>query len=325
MKRRFKVLHVANGEAGPATATVQGLKQWSHHRHEFVSKGVDGYSVPTLTEQNTEPVTVLELAETADIIHFHGAGMQGTQANPQTIHGIDWRPLCEGKKTIFHGTVSMMTPTRTYILPGKDRHAVADLDAYDVLLGSYPSCALSYGAGRMQYVPDIIAVHDWLLSPLPGWLASQKPKQLCTSRIKAAARKLLASGFPLHYVDPAAFRPSEYLRSRRNDFAAALDNYSDGHWTTFGLECLAQGVPCGVYISPENESAFELLGADEPAPFIRLDYGGQNLQDMLQLILDMPDAELDGLSHYGTYWMREYYDAEKLVGRWDDVYTALEA
>lgn len=317
----MRILHIANGDVGPAAASVAALKQWSQHSHELVAKWATGYTQPQLLEANTTPETVLELANQADVLHFHGIGSRGTLGNPCTIHDIDWQEYRASKRFVFHGNVSMLAPDGSYIMPGGDRFRVSGLDEYDLLLGSYPSCAQAYDAPLMEYVPDILPVNDWLLAPLPGWTIGKKDNAVCTARIRKRCKELQAAGLPISYLDPTML-PSEILRARRNEYAAALDNYSDGHWTPFGLESLAQGVPCAVHVSETDAAAFKILGAT-PAPFIQLEYGGADLQQKMMSFLTEGEGEQERLAELGRSWIAKFYDPEKLSWLWDTAYTKL--
>lgn len=319
MSKRLNVLHIANLTAGPAAMSVSALKQWSKHRHELVARTANGleYSTPSITEYTATPDFVRSMVEQADVLHFHGVGFNGSLGDRQTIHGIDFAEYRGAKKFIFHGYLSMLRPDGSWALPGGDRYAVSDLPEYDMLAGSHPSCEQAYAMPQMRTLPDILPIFDWLLSPVKHG----KPRRACSYYGRKHQRALTATGVDLEVLQFGSVAPI-LLDYVRHAFSAALDNYSDGHWSTFGIVALALGLPCLAFVHPVNWSFFDTIKADR-APFVETEYGGATVADSLKRILSLPDEELQAIAGYGRAWIERFYDPERLTWVWDDAYDSL--
>lgn len=299
---RLNILHVVGPQSGVAADTVVALKNWSGHRHELVAVAGDPlqYTQPALTTATTSPPMLEEFVTQADVIHFHGSVPQ--------IHGCTF--LC--KKTVLHVRGSLLLPDGSWGLSKGDD--AQGLEGFTRLAGAYPSCALSYGRPDMRYLPDILPISDWLYRPY----RQEKPRRVCSYNHRRRVKELAAVGIDFELLRPY-WQESLTLEYVRRAFAAAVDNYSFGHWTRFGLACLAQGVPCVCYIHPDNYDAFKR----EVPPFIPTEYGGTGLVEVLQRTLALPAGELSSLANYGRFWMKEHYDPEKLVWQWDEFYAEL--
>jgi len=299
---RLSILHIAGKQPGAAVDTVAALKNWSEHRHELVAVAADPleYSQPALTEVTTTAAMLEDFVAQADVIHFHGA--------VPNIHGCTF----PGKKTVMYVRGSLLRPDGSWgLAKGDDAQG---LEGFTRLVGAYPSCAPSYGRTEMRYLPDILPIGDWLYRPY----RQDKPRRVCSYNHRRRVKELAAAGIEFELLRP--YWPEALtLEYVRRAFAVAVDNYSFGHWTRFGLACLAQGVPCVCYIHPDNYDAFKR----EVPPFIPTEYGGSNVVETLQRTLSLPASELSSLANYGRYWIKEFYDPEKLVWKYDEFYAEL--
>lgn len=317
----MNILHVGNWCSGVHARNVRSLKQWSKHQHEFVARCQHpydlGYEAADYTRSNTTRELVLRLAEEADALEFHAVGYDGTAELPETIHGIDWARFRGKKRLILHGTCSMLAPDGSWFKPCGRKFDVRNLDHYDLLLGPALSCKFTYDQ-RLEYVPDIIPINDWLYTPQRG----EKPERACSFKGWERAEELQFAGIDFELLKTPTKMPIQ-LDYRRRNFKATLDNFTDGHWGLFGLESLSQGIPCCVYTHPMNRECWDLIKAKEPPPFVEIEYGGKDLAAKLRWLLAMRHDEWEGWSQMCRRWIERFYDPEILVWRWDSVYDSI--
>lgn len=319
----MKILHVANWCAGITTRNVNALKQWSKHQHELVARIAHpygeriAYEAPTYTEATTSRETVLAMAHEADALHFHAVGYDGTAELPETIHGINWKEFRGKKRFILTGHCSMLAADgRAWTLPCGGKFRVKNLHHYDALFGPHLSCRETYEA-RLEYAPDIIPIYDWLYRPLEKFPAPRA----CSFKGGDKQTECLQAGIDFDVFPTPTPMPDQLARRRKN-YRVTLDNFTDGHWGLFGMESLAQGVPSATFIHSLNEECFALIKATPP-PFVRCAFGGADLAEKFLQILAMPESEWRELSILCRWWMERYYDPERLVWRWDELYDRL--
>ncbi len=176
----MKILHVCNWASGITTRNVTGLKAHSINSHELVTRIIHPYDMalePTwLTEANTTKEIVLQLAEEADVLHFHATGYSGTSRMPETIHGINWGDFHGKKPFIASGMCSCLEDGHFILGQGmQELFGLPQMDKYTGLVGPHLSCKISY-QDRLLYAPDIVPIYDWLYTPLSG----VKQKIACT-------------------------------------------------------------------------------------------------------------------------------------------------
>jgi len=324
----MKIMHICNWCSGITARNVNGLKQWSKHSHELVARIAHPYAIdyepPTHLERNTSKELVLAMAEEADALHFHAVGHDGTAELPETIHGIDWAQFRGKKRFILSGMCSMLARDReSWMLPAGERFRVRNLSHYDLLVGPHLSCKKTYDE-RLQYVPDIIPINDWLYTPLAPRTDTgslPRPRRACSFKGWERQEEAKRAGIDFR-IFPTPTRMSTQLAWRRREACVTLDNYTDGHWGLFGMESLAQGIPCTTYTHPLNMECFEILKAKRP-PFLDVQFGGGNLAEIFRRVMAMDSAEWLGWSLAGRHWIETYYDPEILTWRWDAVYDSM--
>ena len=321
VSQAMKVLHLANWVSGVTSRNVNALKQYSRHSHEFIARIEHvyniGYEPPCYTEATTTREVVLALAEEADVLHFAAVGFDGTPELPETIHGIDWSEFLGRKRFVLSGMCSMLAPDgKTWFKPCGDKFTVRNLNKYDLLVGPHLSCKKTY-AERLEYVPDIIPIDDWLYTPAPG----PKPPVVCSFKGWESAEELKQAGIDFRIL-PTPTKMAEQLDLRRNRVKATLDNFNDGHWGLFGMESLSQGIPSATYIHPMNRECFEILGIPQP-PFLEVGHGGTGLVETLRRVLEMPEDVYAPLRRECRDWIERYYNPKALVRRWDSVYETI--
>lgn len=312
-----KILHVCNWASGITTRNITALKQYSTHNHELVTRVVHPYDMACepvhLTERDTTKEMVLELAEEAEVLHFHAVGYAGSLGLPETIHGIDWSQF-RGKKTfIFHGMVADLQVDGTFILRHGDRFEVPNLDHYDVLMGPHLSCQHTYGM-RLNYVPDIIPIYDWLYMPLPG------PKQRIAYSFKDAwvADACQKAGVNLRILHTPT-KLTLQLALRRRTARVTFNGSVDGAWGLFALESMSQGIPSAAYSCDINRKCWDVLQVPAP-PLLDVEYGGANAPKVLSRVMNMEENEWQVLSKECRSWIENFYNPRLLVKRWDSVY-----
>lgn len=317
----MKILHVCNWVGGITTRNVAELKKHSRHSHELVVRIDHCYDMATepahLSERNTTKDMVVGLAEEADALHFHAVGYDGTPELPETIHGIDWSAFRGKKPFILHGMCSDLQPDgETFTLRHGARFAVRNLDHYDALMGPHLSCKRSY-QDRLEYVPDMVPIHDWLYTPASGY----KLNLAATFKEPNVASACLRENLNLNFFRTPT-RLTDQLDWRRRFCRAAFDNSTDGHWGLFGVESLSQGVPCVAYTHPINLECWLVLGVPSP-PFVVCRYGGADVPKLLRWIFDLPEEDWKCFSAACRKWVETCYDSKLLVRRWDATYDEL--
>lgn len=322
----MKILHVCNWVGGITTRNVAALKRYSRHSHELVVRIDHCYDMATetahLTEKNTTREIVDGLADEADALHFHAVGYAGSEELRETIHGIDWSRYLGKKLFVLHGMVSYLGDDGNFTRSDGWSNTMAqfdpgDLSRYDALMGPHLSCKISYDK-RLEYVPDIVPIHDWLYTPL----ATEKQNVAATFKDPDVAHACAAAGVMLRmFATPTKL--TEQLAWRRANCKATFDNSRDGHWGLFGIESLSQGVPCVAYTHDVNRECWSVLGVPEP-PFHLCEYKGADAPALLAKIMSMSTVEWNEESERARGWIEKCYAPELLVKRWDDVYDRIE-
>jgi hypothetical protein len=318
-----KILHVCNWCSGITTRNVAALKQWSHHKHELLTRIIHPYDMacePThLTERDTTREMVLQLAQEADALHFHAVGYAGSVGLPETIHGIDWSQFLGNKKFIFHGMCADLAGHNGKFIPtAGNRFLVPDLERYDALMGPHFSCKSSYEE-RLHVVPDIIPINDWLYTPQPE--PKKKKKITCSFKDPWVAVACVKEGISFRLF-PCPTKMTEQLAWRRANCRVTFNGSINGAWGLFALESLSQGIPSVCYIHDEMRKIWDILHVPPP-PFIECEYGGGNAPELLRAVMDMPEDEWQALSRKCRTWMEVYYNPGRLVDRWDAVYDTI--
>lgn len=317
----MKILHICNWVGGITTRNVAALKQYSRHAHELVVRMDHCYDMATepahLTEKNTTREMVLRLADEADALHFHAVGYDGTEALPETLHGIDWSAL-RGKKPFFlHGMVSDLLSDGTWTKRHGARFEVRHLDHYAALFGPHLSCKKTYQS-RLEYVPDMIPIREWLYTPC----AVAKHNVAATFKNPEVVAECERQNLALRFL-PTPTKLTDQLDWRRRACKATFDNATDGHWGLFGIESLAQGVPCIAHTDKTNRECWTLVGAPEP-PFFSCEYGGADVPHLLREIFAADESLWKNWSVIARHWIDRFYNPRLLVRRWDAVYDLIE-
>lgn len=323
----MKILHVANWVGGITHNNVVALKQHSRHSHELVARIDHCYDLATepthLTEKNTTKELVLGLAEEADVLHFHAVGYDGSEELREKIHGIDWSQFLGKKLFVLHAMCSYLHDDgETYTFHhqravGPTRFHIENLNKYDALLGPHLSCKRSYEE-RLEYVPDIVPIYDWLYTPHCG------TKQPVAATFKEAVMVYACRDIGINLVLMSTpTKLTEQLAWRRRNCRATVDNTTDGHWGLFGIESLAHGIPCVAYTHPVNMKCWDVLGVHEP-PFSPCRYGGIDAPEILKKIFNLPVCDWLELSKLCRQWVEQCYTPKLLVKRWDEVYDSIE-
>lgn len=324
--RIMKILHVCNWCSGITTRNVAALKQFSRHSHELVTRLLHPYDMavePThLTERDTTREMVLDLAEEADALHFHAVGYDGSEELTDTIHGIDWSRFLGKKLFVLHAMCSYLHDDgETYTFhhqrapSGPKRFRIAHLENYDALMGPHLSCKKSYEE-RLEYVPDIVPIWDWLYTPHAG----AKRPIAATFKEAAMVYNCRDIGVRLDLLKTPT-KLTEQLDWRRKNCKAVVDNTTDGHWGLMGIESLAHGIPCFAYTHPINLECWDVLGVRRP-PFKECEYGGAGVPIGLRKLFSLPEDEWQRQSVECRRWVEECYAPRNLVRRWDAIYDA---
>jgi hypothetical protein len=317
----MKILHVCNWASGITTRNVTELKKYSKHQHEIVTRFVHPYDMACepchLTEKDTTPEMVIQLAMEADMLHFHAVGLDGSSGKRETIHNINWKKLANGKLTAYHGMISNLLPDGETFFVHDNSFEINNLDGYSALMGPHLSCKKTYGQ-RLEYVPDMVPIWDWLYMP-----SGNEPSQIAyTFKDPFLHEQCLAKGVKL-YRFPTPTKLTESLHAKRMRAKVCHDNSKDGHWGLFGIESLSQGIPCSAYTHPINTACWDILNVDRP-PFLEVEFGGANVPEVLWNVLKMPLDEWQELSTRCRQWVEACYEPKNLVKRWDEIYDQLE-
>lgn len=299
------------------------LKQHSQHSHELVTRIIHPYDMacePThLTERDTTKEMVLQLAEEADVLHFHAVGSTGSVGHPETIHGIDWEPILSRKISIFHGMIAdLQSDMKTFILRHGSLFDVPNREKYTALMGPHFSCKKTYGE-HLKVVPDIVPIYDWLYTPQPG----SKQPIAATFKDLHVVEACQKAGVDLRYlVTPTKL--TEQLAWRRATCRVTFNGSVDGAWGLFALESMAQGIPTVAYTNPLNEQIWKEIDVPPP-PIIACEYGGADVPETLRRVMNMPEDEWQHMAGASRWWMETYYRPRQIVGRWDDMYNQIFA
>lgn len=289
----MKILHFGSSGA----AAVRFLKQWSTHRHELVSTSGEGFN-----ESSVRDLFIAALVDEADALHFH--------APLDLPCNVDWLTYAKGKLKIFHCYRSLLMPDGKWRIPDDDSRA----DGFDVYFGSHLGMRDVYPG--LHYAPEFVPVNDWLLQP--G--SEERPPVFFSCGGMRRQGELRKNGIEFH-VD---YQTPETMLALRTQYFGILDNYWTGCWSGFGLAAMAQGLPVVTHIAERNRECLELLKAKDAPPFVECEYAGKNLVEAFQMLLAMPKDELLGISRFGRWWTREFYDPERIAWRWDELYDGLQ-
>jgi hypothetical protein len=289
----MNILHF--GSSGVTAARF--LKQWSSHRHELVSVSGEGLNEATVSEN-----FVASLVDEADVLHFH---------EPlEYPHNIDWITYAAGKRKIFHSYRSLLTPEGKWRVPDDSRKA----EGFDAYWGTHLGMDDVYPG--LKFAPEFVPVNDWLLQPGP----EERPAVFFSCGGIRRQRELRKQGISMD----VGYKTPESTLALRFHYLGVLDNYWTGCWGRFGIEAMAQGLPVVVHVADRNRECLRVLKAKDDPPFVECGYKGDNLADAFRKILNMPQEERLGISRFGRWWAREWYDPERITWLWDGLYEGLK-
>lgn len=271
------------------------------------------------------PQEALQVAENADIIHLHNYMDCGSQhffpINFEQMRGA-------GKRIIrhYHSTSEWIAQQMQI-----SESELLSCELPSLVIAQYPERFFP----KSRVVPNIIPhsqalyqplhkltekpVHDLFFSPTKSvgaferrWDTKAAPETSEMMR-KVAERTgcsfNIMTGRPLH----------EVLEAKRRS-RIVIDDLATGSYHLTGLEALAQGKPVLAYLDERCLRLLRYISGSDHCPFINVRL--EDAEEVLLWLLDHP-RECEEIGKAGREWMLMYWNEEKMIKHFVDVYEQL--
>lgn len=318
----LNILHFSKTPlAGAPIRLVRALQEHSTYNVHLVDSNRWGiYDQDIVFLEN--PELVMELAEDADIIHFHNY----LDYDSKDFFPINFQELHnQGKIFVrqFHSHPQLVA-----------REMKTNIK--DILDSPIPSLVIAQFQERYypnaRVVPNIIPQNDPQYKPSKEDLSEciffspSAKDNLFTDRwntkgayetMKVLEKVSQKTGFPLRVISG---KNLNQVMSMKRQAKTVIDELATGSYHLSGLEGLSLGKPVFAYLDPRVDYVLREISRAKISPFLNI-----RLEDTFDVMVDLlnhPDVSYE-IGKASRKWIEKYWSDHELIKHYEDVYQKL--